>query len=54
MHELQQTRTELKYRVDAFQKDVQFLNTSLQVYGYAHEHDPLTLDSVKRVFEENE
>jgi hypothetical protein len=33
---------------------VRFLNTSLQVYGYASEHDPLTLESIKKVFEENQ
>ncbi len=49
-----QQKNELKHKVEAFQKDVRFLNTSLQVYGYASEHDPLTLESIKKVFEENQ
>lgn len=36
-HEAIQSRNEFKHKVEGFQKDIQFLNKSLSMYGYTNE-----------------
>ena len=56
VHGSQQSRNDLKHIIEGYQKDIQFIGNSLQVYGYINpDHESqLTLESIKRVFEENE